>query len=637
MYSSIVKLLTILLLLSSSCICWAKQTVSNSSDTYQSAMSAYSKGDVTTALMKLLPLAEAGDKLAQHSLGNIYIEQKNSLVDANQAVFWFERAANQGHLEAQLVLGEMYLNGNVLEQDPNRAAHFLLMATQNRYGVSRSAKSVQQAQKQHTVDEAADYLKGMEAYENQDYTSAIMYWLPLTRSGHAGSQYMLGKMYLDQAGERRNPLKAEYWFKRAAELGHQQAQLELGLMYFSGRDIEKNLKLASVWLLRATQNQQTVDEEKAKKLSKKKATTKKSSKNKKRKTISLFNRGMIAYQKQDYATALMLWYPLAMKGDAEAQLMLGNLFMREEGIYKNPKKGLYWYEKAIAQNDVDTSKTLGLMYLYGRDVKENSERAIELLLKAARQGDVESQYNLGNVYLNDDITKPNPPKAAFWYQKAAKKKHAGAQYALAQMYLQGRGIKKDNKKGVKWLKKADKNNYAEASVALAKMYTEGHNVKVNHKRAFELLTKAAQTNNAEAQKLLADSYLEGRGAEKNLKQALKWYQQSAQQAFTDAEYSLGKMYVNGYGVKVNFNKGVEQFRKAAQKGHGMAQMDLGVAYFTGQGAEYDPIKAYAWFNLASKHSIKNASQYKNSLYNKLSQADKKRANRLASEYLKKYR
>ncbi len=638
MHSFIIKHVTILLLLLNLNISWAKQAVSDSSDTYQSAMSAYDKGDITTALMKLMPLAEAGDKASQYSLGNIYIEQKNPLLEASQAVFWFERAANQGYLEAQLTLGEMYLNGNILEKDPVRAAHFLLMATQNQYGVSRSAKSVQQAQKQHVIDEADDYLKGIVAYEKQDYTTAIMYWLPLTRSGHADSQYMLGKMYLEQAGERRNPLKAEYWFKRAAELGHQQAQLELGLMYFTGKDIEKNLKLSSTWLLRATQSQQSADAvDNTQTTPKKKSTTKKSSKSKKRKTISPFNRGMIAYQKKDYANALMLWYPLAMKGDAEAQLMLGNLFMREEGIYKNPKKGLYWYEKAIAQNDVDTSKTLGLMYLYGRDVKENSERAIELLLKAARQGDVESQYNLGNVYLNDDITRPNPPKAAFWYQKAAKKKHAGAQYALGQMYLQGRGINKDSKKGMKWLKKADKNNHTEASVALAKMYAEGRNVKVDHKRAFQLLTKAAQANDAEAQNLLADFYLEGKGTEKNLKQALKWYRQSAQQEFTDAEYSLGKMYVNGYGVKVNFNKGVELFLKAAKKGHGMAQMDLGVAYYTGQGADHDPVTAYAWFNLASKHSIKNASQYKNSLYNKLSQAEKKSANRLASEYLNKYR
>lgn len=643
MNSSTVKFVALLLLLLNGNICWAKKAVSNENSVFQSAMAAYNKGDVTTALMKLLPLAEAGDKPSQFSLGTIYLEQKNSLLDASQAVFWFERAANQGHLESQLNLGEMYLNGTILEKDSTRAAHFLLMATQNQYGISRSAKSIQQAQKQHAVDEVDHYVKGMAAYDKQDYTTAIMYWLPLTRSGHADSQYMLGRMYLHQTGERRNPLKAEYWFKRAAELGHQQAQLELGLMYFNGEDIEKNLKLASTWLLRATRNQPPVENDdktrssSKKKVSKKKSTKKKTSKRKKVKEISPFNKGMIAYQNKDYATALMLWYPLAIQGNAEAQLMLGNLFMREEGIYKNPKKGLYWYEQAIAQNDVKASKTLGLMYLYGSDIKENSGRAIELLLKAARQGDVESQFNLGNVYLNDEIIKPNPPKAAYWYQQAAQKKHAGAQYALGQLYLQGKGIKQDTKKGMKWLKKADKNNNIQASVALAKMYAEGRNVKVDHKRAFGLLNKAAQAGDAEAQNLLADFYYDGKGTDKNLKQALKWYQQSATQSYTDAEYSLGKMYVNGYGIKVNFKKGVEQFLKAAEKGHGMAQMDLAVAYYTGQGVDHDPITAYAWFNLASKHSIKNASKYKNALYKKLSEEDKKRANRRASEYLKKYR
>lgn len=35
------------------------------------------------------------------------------------------------------------------------------------------------------------------------------------------------------------------------------------------------------------------------------------------KPASDFDKGVSAYQKKDYTTALMLWFPLAEKGDAE--------------------------------------------------------------------------------------------------------------------------------------------------------------------------------------------------------------------------------------------------------------------------------------------------------------------------------
>ena len=620
---SMFKYLLFICLLSSGSLLLA----ANNAGTYKEALDAYNKQDFTTALMIWLPLAESGDKDAQFQLGQLYMNQSLKAHNSEKAEYWFKLAANQGHIEAQTTLGLMYLNGDKIAKNPRLAAKYLLLATRNEHGQSRSAMAIQQRSEKYKADESEDYLKGLVAYKNKDYTTALMLWLPLTNTGNANAQFMIGKLYMELVGDRKNPNKAEYWFRRAAENGHLEAQTTLGLMYFNGDGIDKDLVLASKWLLKGTGNEESgdiaVEPVQETKLDKKK--------------IAPFNLGMIAYQKKDYTTAIMLWHPLAMEGNPEAQLMLGNLYMREEGIYKDPSRGLSWYQKAISQGDVKTSRSLGLMYLYGDDIKKNSSQAINLLLKAARLGDVQSQYQLGNIYQDGKVISANLPKAAYWYEQAANNNHHEAQFALAKMYFEGNGIKSDTNKALELYETADKNNNVNATVTLAGLYRDGDKKKQDYKKAFNLYQKAANLGSAEAQTELAILYREGKGTTKNIKQFITWIQKATEQDYPDALYNLGKAYVNGYGISVNYKKGASLFERAAVKGHANAQLDLGVAYYTGKGAKYDPITAYAWFYMATRKNIKEAHQFKNTVYNELNVEDKKRASQLASEFYSKYR
>jgi TPR repeat protein len=89
-------------------------------------------------------------------------------------------------------------------------------------------------------------------------------------------------------------------------------------------------------------------------------------------------------------------------------------------------------------------------------------------------------------------------------------------------------------------------------------------------------------------------------------------------------------------VKTDYEKGVAYFHKAAEKGHAQAQMNLGVAYYTGNGVIPDPVKAYAWFYVASASSIKDAHETRMVLYDKLTEPERKQAVELGSEYKQKY-
>lgn len=73
-------------------------------------------------------------------------------------------------------------------------------------------------------------------------------WVPLAQRGHAGAQYILGRMYMEGKGAPRDDQKAHMWFLKAAEQDNPEAQFYLGLMYTKGRGVDRNDIKAAHWL-----------------------------------------------------------------------------------------------------------------------------------------------------------------------------------------------------------------------------------------------------------------------------------------------------------------------------------------------------------------------------------------------------
>jgi TPR repeat protein len=59
-----------------------------------------------------------------------------------------------------------------------------------------------------------------------------------------------------------------------------------------------------------------------------------------------FEDGEAAYQRQDYATALQLWRPLADQGSAKAQYGLGGMYYKGQGVAQNHAEAMKWYRFA---------------------------------------------------------------------------------------------------------------------------------------------------------------------------------------------------------------------------------------------------------------------------------------------------
>ena len=134
-----------------------------------------------------------------------------------------------------------------------------------------------------------------------------------------------------------------------------------------------------------------------------------------------FQAGMTAHDREDYATALREWQPLAEQGDALAQYQVGMLYHKGRGVPQDDRQARKWYAKAAAQ------------------------------------GQPKAQFSLGTLYFNGEGGSKDYQQALRWFRLAAHQGEALAQTKLAIMYDDGNGMPKDKVQAYKWLSLAATN------------------------------------------------------------------------------------------------------------------------------------------------------------------------------------
>jgi TPR repeat protein len=125
-----------------------------------------------------------------------------------------------------------------------------------------------------------------------------------------------------------------------------------------------------------------------------------------------------AYEQKDYATALKELTPLAEKGNADAQLILGKMYWMGQGVLKDPDQAMKWFKASALQGNADAQFYLGSIYLLPHtDVAEG----VKWLRLSADQGNQDAQWMLGKTYLQGAKEIPRDPvQAEMWLWLAAK-------------------------------------------------------------------------------------------------------------------------------------------------------------------------------------------------------------------------
>jgi hypothetical protein len=130
-------------------------------------------------------------------------------------------------------------------------------------------------------------------------------------------------------------------------------------------------------------------------------------------------KGLDAYNRGDYATALQEFTPLAEQGDNAAQNNLGVMYDHGRGVPQNYQTAVKWYTLAAEQGRASAQNNLGLMYYNGEGVPQNHKTAFKWFTLAAEQGVAVAQTNLGVMYYDGQGVLQDYVRAHMWLNIAA--------------------------------------------------------------------------------------------------------------------------------------------------------------------------------------------------------------------------
>ena len=381
------------------------------------------------------------------------------------------------------------------------------------------------------------------------------------------------------------------WLKKAAEAGDIKSMIRLAKEYQKGENIGKNLMNFKKWLLKA---------------------------------VDLGSKDAYYYLGKQQEDEGDIYSAIKYYEAGEEWNLLGNLFLVGKKVPKDNEKGIYYYEKAIADGNISAMKDLGELFLkgenwYGAQLPTNIPKGIMYMEMAANNGDSGAMKDLGEYYIDGDYIPRDIQKGIFWYEKAIENNEFFAAGKLAEMYLEGDKIPQNIQRAFElYQQDANSENLGRASsmVALAKMYRSGIKDNYGHtiigqnpKMALEWLTKATDENDNDAMEMLGDMYYNGEGVEKDTGRAFQWYEKAVEKAIDlyghadSAEYKLGRCYFYGEGTLQSYWKAVSHLKEAADNcffdEYGvLASYLLGICYYS-EGAQQDLDKAVEYLNQAA--------------------------------------
>ncbi|OHW62278.1 putative beta-lactamase HcpC precursor [Andreesenia angusta] len=356
----------------------SREACSNESELYMSEESIFNK-------------AESGNPDFQYYLGIIYYSRGNSTTnDIEKALYWLEKAAEQGHIGSQYMVGLFYFTGELGINDFNKSLKWL----------ERSANQG------HMVSQL---LLG-SIYSSTDYHKSFKWHLKAARQGLMDAQYYVGVYYETGSGVEKNKENALYWLEKAAEQGHIDAQnlfntlieientdskifdieycknmakqgdLEaqsiLGTAYYLGNGVEKDFKKARYWFMKA-----------------------------------------------------------AKQGSEDAQGLLGTIYYYGQGTEKDYDSALYWLEKAANQGHEESRSFLKKTDLL--ESRESHNLCIETTAEPPRKTTNLSSYDKDSILKLAKKTKLSKSDVLKYY------KANGKDYIQTLLFIE-KNIKKSN-------------------------------------------------------------------------------------------------------------------------------------------------------------------------------------------------
>lgn len=213
--------------------------------------------------------------------------------------------------------------------------------------------------------------------------------------------------------------------------------------------------------------------------------------------------GIAAYNKDDYATALREFQPLAARGVSGAQQRLAWMYASGSGVPRNMAKAFELYRRAAEQGNLKAQTALGYLYAGGEEgVEQNPKEAVLWWLQAAIKGDADAMYGLATLYVRGAPGVPRQPEEGVrWLRQAIDRDHAPAMDLMAQMQANGDGVPKDLTESIRLFRAAVAAGNEDSPGNLAMMYVLGLGVTRNPVVAYALSRVPPQVQQDELREL----------------------------------------------------------------------------------------------------------------------------------------
>lgn len=496
--------------------------------------------NLKTAMDHFLKAANRNLAYAQHMVG-WFNEHGKEEKNYSEAFKWYRKAAEQGYVDSQLALGNMYDNGRGIGENDQEAAMWY-----------RKAAEQDNAEAQFNL--GLTYMNGNGIEKNS--LEAIKWFGKAANQGSSSAQFNLGVIYLQGIGVEKNYSEANRWFLKATELGHADAQAQMGVMFLHGQGIDQNYKEAFKWMEKAALGGD-VDAQ--------------------RNLGEMYAKGHGVQQNDQEA---VIWYRKAAKqGHARGQFYLGVMYNDGRGVSKDEIEAFRWFQKSAEQGHANAQYNLGIAYATGDGVPKDEAEAVKWLRRGAEQGHADSQVDLGFMYGTGRGVKQNNHEAVKWYRKAVEQGHARGQFNLGAMYNNGEGVSKDVNEAVRWFRKAADQGNTSAQFNLGLAYEKGHGVQKNFNEALKWYKKAAQKGQIQSLIRLGDLYDAGKSVDKSEELAFSYYLKAAEKGDKESQDKVASSYARGLVVEKNIQESLRWYEKTVEQGNYHAAFRLADVYF----------------------------------------------------------
>lgn len=525
--------------------------------------------------------------------GVIYQRGEGVIPSIGEARTWYERAARLGHVEAELHLGRMLIDGVAPHPYP---------------GTPQAWRQAVLAKSRPTTTSELVFPHGLEVKADPE---AAFFWISKAAGDQcAGAHALLGNLYHNGRGCERDLGAALRHYSIAADKGLADAQFALGDMYFKGEGTTTNYGEAAHWFEKAAQ-----DIPRAKSA-----------------LAYLLAKGIGV--SPDIPRAVNLYVEAAAQDDAMALYHIGIRRLCGDGLPKEVTNAETMLRKSAKQNYLPAIQRLAELYAHGLDGEPDFREAAVWYQKAAALGDHYSKFFMGQLCATGKGVAPNLRAAARWFSQAAEGGHALAAYNLALCYLNGSGVTRDMERAVRWLNVAGSAGVVSAQIHLGHLYWFGNGVSRSVSDARFWFQKASDSGDPEAitahiifrlktapepetfanakaelTRLAEEDYapaclqlgnlLAGNfGGSADAREAERWYARAAEKGILEAQFILGVRYLNPRGIR-NTKAAALWLEKAARLGYPPAQFQLGLMLRIGSAVHTDQRQALLLYNSAA--------------------------------------